>query len=289
MDKNLKIISADYCGKDVTKIVQSQLINNIVTFKVSNGLFGDPKPNIVKYLTVKYEHDNSINETTVRENNILILPEQPKNEKLGIFYTNNHVPDQFLAESLFSIQKAAKKNNVTVLTSSWEKIKDNPFSNILSNYRISCTFNIAYQITSLLKMAKNIHDFKYVSFLEHDVLYPEDYFDYKPFDNNVICNVNYKGICKNGFQSSCESQQPLHQMTMNFEFALQHFKEIMYLSIDDGICLEPDYGRDTWHSENPSLHINHGRNFTSHFATYKKDYHKSDKYWGEKDDFKFSL
>ena len=55
----LKIISAEYGGKDVKDIVESKIKNDSIDIKVGNHLFGDPKPLVEKYLNVKYELNGS--------------------------------------------------------------------------------------------------------------------------------------------------------------------------------------------------------------------------------------
>ena len=50
----LKITEATYGYKDVTGIVSDLVVDNKLSIPVSNTLFGDPMPNVVKYLDVKY-------------------------------------------------------------------------------------------------------------------------------------------------------------------------------------------------------------------------------------------
>lgn len=70
----LNIISATYGNKDVTDIVAKHVIDDKLSFVVSNNIFGDPIPNVVKYLSVKYEIDGKIKEDKVKENSICDLP-----------------------------------------------------------------------------------------------------------------------------------------------------------------------------------------------------------------------
>jgi hypothetical protein len=127
---------------------------------------------------------------------------------------------------------------------------------------------------------KKTDDYKYVSFLEHDVLYPNTYFDYPKF-KNCICNMNYLGICKDGYQEKLPAQLPLHQMTMEFEYSIMHFENQLRIINHNGwSCIEPDEV-DRYHNINPSLHINHGKHFTSHFECYNNAGVIYNDYWGD--------
>ncbi len=201
-----------------------------------------------------------------------------------MIYTNNNIESWVIDKSLSTIKKAADKHNVDILTCVWESIPNNPFHEIICPVRTGNHFNIAYQICQLLSTASLNSGKKYenVAFLEHDVAYGEDYFDYPEFTEDVLCNQNYIGVCKTGFQRKNQSDEPLHQLVMKFDYAVSHFKETLYNSIASGIMLEPPhtppYGRrDTKQS---SVHINHGKHFTSHFSIYSKTTTPENSYWG---------
>ena len=78
----IKLINASYANKDVTDIVSGKIIDNNAVFLVSNILFGDPKPNIVKSLIVKYEDNGILKEDEFLEGSTCILPSKPKTIKL---------------------------------------------------------------------------------------------------------------------------------------------------------------------------------------------------------------
>jgi hypothetical protein len=121
-----------------------------------------------------------------------------------------------------------------------------------------------------------------VSFLEHDVLYPEGYFDYPDFETGVCTNMNYKGICADGWQNKTANHEPLHQMTMKFDEALVHFEALIKEAIaKGGVLLEPQSKRSKWKCVHPAVHMNHGKHFTSHFSIYSKETHQVDEYWGD--------
>lgn len=277
---SLKIISATYGSKNVSEKLNTLINNNKLQVKASNDIFGDPDVGKVKKLSIKYSFNDIEKNVQILENEFIFLPEL-QNERLGIFYTNNNIDSKILNKSLNLIDVAAKKNNVDILTSSWQSIPNNPFIEIISKITHSTHFNIAYQILTLLLTAEKYNpNYKYVSFLEHDVFYGEDYFLYDDFNDDVICNQNFIGF-KDGFQTKIQNDEPLHELTMNFKFALDHFKEVLIGYIIEGTVLEPKVKYGKWVSKQPSLHINHGKNFTSHYDIYSKKRTKNHPYWGD--------
>lgn len=278
----LKLISATYGDKNVIEILKSRLVNEQIVLNVNNQTFGDPKPGVVKTLVVNYEHNGVIGTSSIVENSVLRLPDV-QTDILGIFYTNNSIKPEILKSSLDSIYKASIKNPTDILVSSWENILDSKFPTIKCSVATRNHFNIAYQICQLLATAEQTKKYKYVAFLEHDVLYGEDYFNFDDFEGNVLSNENFIGINSSGFQSKKQSDQPLHQLILKFDYALEHFKQILFESIVKGINLEPSHNPPYTQriSSQPSIHVNHGRNFTSHFNIYSKENYFNDEYWGD--------
>ena len=200
---------------------------------------------------------------------------------IGIFYTNLSVPSKYLSRVLSQLDKA---RNVDILTCPWHPIQDNPFPELEWFYRVPAHLTITLQILKLLHTAQEIRPYEYVFFLEHDVLYPEGYFDIEPFSEDVLLNTNYIGLSENGFQSQRpHGQQPLHQLVMKVPAAIEHFTSRLPKALTQGgIELEP-YGRPwaTRRSAEPAVHINHGKHFTSHFNIYSRDeIEQSHPYWG---------
>lgn len=256
---------------DVTPQVVS-LLNTKKSFRVENKYFGDVEAGVVKSLI--------INDLHVFKENEIVFMTKPKNV-LGIFYTNNNVSDKILEASIKSIERAAN-SRADIVTCSWEDIKDNPFIALRSKYKESSHLNIVLQVLQCLLYAKNINNYEYVSFLEHDVLYPEDYFIIPSSRPDVYCNMNYIGVNKNGYQSRMQNDEPLHQITMKFEIAIRHFIKLAkaYL-IDAPAMLEPNgLGISHHYTIYPSVHVNHGHNFTSHYAIYNEGNGKTHEYWG---------
>jgi hypothetical protein len=278
----LKIIKATFGSLDVTDKLNDLICENKLFIFVNNSIFGVPDVGIIKQLKVIYCLDDKENsEISIYENGVIAIPPSTSN-RLGIFYTNNKINKQVLSNSLSSIYKSSKKYSVDILTSTWEPIHENPFHELNCSIRTHNHFNIAYQINQLLQTAKLIKNYKYVSFLEHDVLYGEDYFNYNDFDCDIYSNQNFIGMNENGYQKKIQNDEPLHQLTLNFNYALEHFKNILCESIIQGVNLEPSYTSSytKYNSIQPSIHINHGNHFTSHFNIYSKDNYQNDEYWG---------
>lgn len=274
----LVIHKATYSGVDVTAILQGLIRNNKLVLKAGNDLFGDPAPGVKKNLEISYSYNNIQYIISVEEGGVVSIPET-STRKLGIFYTNNN-HDQVIKASLDSIQKAAE-GKADIITCSWKPIEGNPFAELPALTRHSHHLNIIIQILQCLYTARSVKQYDYVSFLEHDVYYPEGYFDYPEFTSGVWTNMNYEGICANGYQRRNADHEPLHQMTMRFTDAIEHFEKLFTEAIQQGsVLLEPQTNRFKWGCQHPALHINHGRHFTSHFSIYSDQTYAEHPYWG---------
>ena len=108
--------------------------------------------------------------------------------------------------------------------------------------------------------------------------------------NCVFTNMNYMGLCEKGFQKRKQDDQPFHQMTMRFEEAITHCENILANAlVSNSGLIEPQEGmvRRTWETKNPSVHINHGVHFTSHYSIYDSEKtQKTNKYWGSYTNYK---
>jgi hypothetical protein len=182
----------------------------------------------------------------------------------------------------------------------WQPIVGNPFEEHIFPYTRKTYLNLVLQILHILYIAKSKNNFyKYVSFLEHDVFYPEEYFDYPDFDSGVLINTNYIGLTKFGYikvredTPSCK-RWPLFQLTMLFNQALIHFTNKLEeaLVYNDGI-LEPLHdcyiNRIDYNCVNPSLHFNTNDNFSPHFSIYDQTQNNTldvNNYWGHVDNYK---
>jgi hypothetical protein len=246
-------------------------------FYVSNGPFGDPCPYAEKVLTFTYEHEGIEHTIVVPENTLLIAPPST-NASLGIWYSNNDVEPWVLGNSIGQLGLA---QGVDILTCPWHPIVGNPFPERLFPYRIGSHLSICLQILTMLSLGRAIKRYDRVFFLEHDVLYPEDYFDMPEVPAPLMVNDQYIGMHALGFQTDKDDHEPLHQMVMDHDFALAHFHALLdqYLR-GDGMNLEPNDKRVRRHSKTPAIHMNHGRHLTSHCDTYRPAIFTDVPYWG---------
>jgi len=277
----MNITKATYGGVDCTAQITSKIKDDRLIVRATNDIIGDPAMGQVKYLVVTVD-DKTL---TVKEGDLLVYP-ATNHEKLGIFYSNNHNSLVYPAirASLKSI-KTASEGKADILTCMWNHEPENPFMEYIAWTKTGSHLNQLLQIMQLLYAARQIHDYKYVSFLEHDVLYPEGYFDYPDFPKgSVITNMNYGGIIKKGWQTRGQDDEPFHQMTMHFDDAIAHCESILAnaLVTNSGMIEPQTIPREQWVCKNRAIHINHGSHFTSHYNVYRKDnLSATDPYWGD--------
>jgi hypothetical protein len=287
----MKIIKATYGDKDCTEILQSKIKKDSLILHANNGIIGDPSVGRVKYLIVEAEINGKTIIEKVKEGDLLVLPKTSK-DKIGIFYSNNTTPSIFPAiqASLKSIQIAAE-GKADIYTCMWRHEPLNPFIEYIAWTNTHSHLNQLLQIMQLLYSARQVNNYKYVSFLEHDVLYGEGYFDFPEFHNGeVYTNMNYMGMNKDGYQPLGQRDEPFHQMTMRFDDAITHCEAILAnaLIINSGLIEPQNLIRKKWNCINPSIHINHGKHFTSHYNVYRKDgLFNAHEYWGLHEKWKY--
>ena len=80
----INIITAYYSNKDVTDIIKSKFIDENLSFFVSNNIFGDPNPNIIKYLNITYDDNGIIKKSSFRENTYCTFPYHVDNSSYKI-------------------------------------------------------------------------------------------------------------------------------------------------------------------------------------------------------------
>jgi hypothetical protein len=281
---NLNIKKASYGGVDCTQQLKNKLVNDKLIMRSNNDIIGDPTPGTTKYLEVELEFKGEFFNTSTKEGGLLVFPTS-NSSKLGIFYSNNNDKTIYPAihASLNSIKKAAE-GKADVLTCLWQHDIKNPFPEFLAWTQTSSHLNQLLQVMQLLYQAREINSYEYVSFLEHDVLYPEGYFDYPDFEKGEVrTNMNYIGINANGFQPLGQRDEPFHQMTMRFDEAITHCESILANALirNSGLIEPQNLIRKQWVCINPSIHINHGKHFTSHYNVYRKDTFANHSYWGD--------
>jgi hypothetical protein len=269
-------------GIDVTPRLQSLVQDGRLSFTVSSKLFGDPCPGKTKTLRFTYElpgdDDHHIHEAD--DGRIVIVPIAPS-KNVGIFYTSQVIDSKYFRRVLGQL---ALPHPIDVITCAWKPIADNPFPEVGFPYHVRIHLTLVLQILKLLHLARELGPYEHVFFLEDDVLYPEGYFDIEPFAGDVLLNTNYMGLFERGFQKAMpHRQQPLHQVAMKLPAAIDHFTIRLAQALTVGVVEVEPYERAwaTRQSPQPAVHINHGRNFTSHFNIYSKEeiepWHP---YWG---------
>lgn len=279
----MNITKATYGGVDCLRKVQSLISNDRLILRASNDIIGDTNPGVVKWLELEI---NGVSER-IREGDTFVYPKSTTN-RLGIWYSNDQKGHPSVIKSLETIQKAAG-NRADIVTCVWNGIQNNPFHQIYSWNKSSSHLNQLLQILQCIYTAQTMGEYKYVSFLEHDVMYGEGYFDYPEFERGAVwTNTNFGGINREGWQHKGQNDEPMHQMTMRIEDALEHFHHILgnALVTNSGMIETQTLERKQWEAPNQSIHINHGSHFTSHFSIYKThDTYKEHPYWGNHSDY----
>lgn len=285
----LDINRATYGGKDCTEIIKSKINNNRLILRSDNSIMGDTQAGVVKYLEIEGKWGEIEFNERVKEGELITLPKSKVN-KLGIFYSNNNNPSIYPAikKSLDTI-RIASEGKADILTCMWQPMEGNPFHQLISWYKSQSHLNQLLQILQCLYSAKEMGQYDWVSFLEHDVMYPIGYFDFPEFDaGKVLTNMNYGGINSNGWQHRNQNDEPFHQMTMRFDDAITHCLEILpnALRTNNGMIETQTLQRIQWECDNQAIHINHGKHFTSHYSIYKKDnLYDNHPYWGNHSEY----
>jgi hypothetical protein len=280
----MRILKATYGDQDITELIRSRINNQKLVIRVNNDICGDPNPGTIKSLNIDWTDGGKFFSQSWIEGTTCTIPKSI-NRKLGIFYSNNKDYQTYptIKESLERI-KIASDGIADVFTCLWERMDSNPFPESPSWYKVSSHLTQTIQILQTLYSARSSGEYDYVSFLEHDCLYAEGCFDYPDFESGqMLCNMNYIGLCKEGWQERNQNDKPLSQITMRFHDAISHFESILPNAIltNSGL-VEPQCEILEWRSINPSVHVNHGFHFTSHFSIYSKDRISGyDPYWGD--------
>lgn len=286
------IKNAMYGGIDCTKQVVLKVNGNKLFIRSDNNIIGDPTVGILKELVIKWIDKSGIEkEERAKEGSSIIIP-KTNHKRLGIFYSNNNNKSIYPAidKSLQSIN-IASEGKADIITCVWQPQPGNPFVELKSWYTQSSHINQLLQIMQTLYVAKEMGSYDYVSFLEHDVLYPEGYFDYPDFNNGeVFTNMNYGGVNADGWQKRKRNHndEPFHQMTMRFTDAIDHCLSILpnALRTNSGNIEADKIIRKQWECDNESIHVNHGIHFTSHNSIYdKENTYSNHPYWGNHADY----
>lgn len=205
---------------------------------------------------------------------------------LGCWYSNNAIDPKIIRESLAAIQRAQAATehcSVYVRTCTWHPIEDDPFKNYTTFFRIGVHLGIIIQILKVIyeeERAGNTYDV--IAFLEHDVLYPHDYFDRITLalldhpDLDGVSNLDYIGLNETGWLNVKDRHEPMHQLSLRYMYALSHLEHLVKRCILDGYdLLEPHdksrLAKISFNGQKPACHVNHSRHFTSHYKIYEED------------------
>src|SRR6266545_4445377 len=216
---------------------------------------------------------------------------------LGCWYTNNNLHPKILKSSLDRLVMAQdqSRQRVEIRTCSWGPLERSPFRGYLTHFRLALHLGIAMQILRILYevRAEGLEP-DLVCFLEHDVLYPEDYFDrlaealQSHPDKLGVSHLDYIGVNETGWCEVVCRQQPLHQMALRYATALEHLEGVVRLCIVKAATnLEPEdksvLVQLPYTGQRPSVHVNHSRHFTSHYNCYARDAagRTVHAYWGD--------
>jgi len=141
----------------------------------------------------------------------------PRRKILGILCTTNLIHSGLLNTVIANINKAAANTvscDVKIITVSWNVIPGNPFEGYITPFKGLGHLNYILQLKQAL--LQNHADI--VCILEHDVLYPDNYFedvianwDYSKYG---VCNNNYIGMNETGYLDVKERHQPFSLMSM---------------------------------------------------------------------------
>ena len=292
-DSELTIISATWGGYDCTEAIRARVKGNKLFVRADNNIIGDPTPNVVKHLRITLNYNGNTVEQVIPEGQILSFPKN-KFKKLGIFYSdyNSNYPFKKIVEKSLDTVIAAAKDKADIVVCSWDAINTkNDVLTVLSRIRSKGHINLCIQILQCLYTAKSMGDYEYVSFLEHDVLYPVDYFEYDDFKpNEIIVNMNYGGLCPKGWQIKTQDDTPLHQITMKFNEAIEFYEHYLLSQLQKPYDIigpeDPNKKYVNRWSKNMAIHVNHGQHLTGHYTIYSmNNITQQHPYWGDLADY----
>jgi hypothetical protein len=211
-------------------------------------------------------------------------PTAKRQRILGIWYTDNTAPENLIRKSAESVAQArfqTRSHDVDAVAVSWEKVPQMALQGVLyGGEKVRSHETILKQIQYGYAHSTTFKDYDVICLMEHDVLYPPNYFDLigNAFSSNpstkVVSHQNYIGLNSTGWQQVRERHEPLHQLAMTKNLFLTNLmRGLKECKTQGWAYLEPDHDqpRNDWfripasQSEMPSVHVNHtaGR-FTSH-------------------------
>jgi hypothetical protein len=211
---------------------------------------------------------------------------------LGCWYSNNGINTRIIRSSLESIKKAKDSyKDVNVVSCNWSHNQDNPFTEHITLYKMGNHLGIILQMLRVVyEEEKRGNKYDVISFLEHDVMYPDDYFHRvkEGFRSNpiTVINLDYIGMNHTGWLDVIQRDEPMHQFSMRYSAAIKHFDLLMREAVMNGnVYLERSKQsaiRIPFKGDKPACHINHSKHFTNHYDCYAKNSNGQvdHPYWG---------
>lgn len=210
---------------------------------------------------------------------------------LGVYYTNSAVSKTIQEHGLYRIKLMTQKTpGADYICSVWDETPLIPKDKQQKSFfRNNGHLNIALQIQRMLLTTKG---FNYVAFLEHDVLYHEDYLNAlaRNYQDGYdgISYRSYMGMNAKGYQKLVHKDEPMSMLSMTYDKAVALMREkIDYYIVNGSGCIEPDdkskmlkvTGEDNVHvNMNETARSHH---FTSHYNVYSKTHiYPVHSYWG---------
>ena len=297
---------------DVSHVLKDQLnTQDKIHVYATNDLAGDPASGEFKHLTVTVEGE----QFEIPEGKVFTWPKQKDINHLVIFYShvNPHADKrqgQFVSYCLNHLLNTVPENAVVRggLIHSYP-INHPKFHNYEPMYREGIGHAMIMQQvyrTLLAARHEGLTSLEYVSFAEHDNLYPTSHFQFEDFEEDILVNTHHIGFTQDGFQKEQRSETwPTFAMTMKYDFAIEYFKNRIHSFFEDpsyyGLVepiTEHHYktlnewtnltrrGLTCTHkvrkTDEPILHLWNGSHNTSHYQTYPKDeYLNHNTYWGD--------
>lgn len=220
-----------------------------------------------EYIKLMYEITQS--------KNIAMQQEKRRFKILGVFCTTNKLHPDLLKLTLERIRVAAESTteaDVKIITCSWEPIPGNPFMAITTPFRNMGHLNYLLQIKQALIKDKETGESDIVAMLEHDMMYPPNYFDRiaQEWDGGKygLTMDNYIGMNETGYLNVVERHQPMSLMAM----AKFYLDKNLNIKIDEALknispqspfgscCVEPDnkadFKRVPFTNYWPAIHVN---------------------------------
>lgn len=215
---------------------------------------------------------------------------------LGVYYTHNRLNNKLFQTSLDSVKLAQSTYNLKtksfdckLIVSSWSKLDDSDNKPNVREYQYSFyrTSNHLNIITQLLRAIYSSPKSELIVFLEHDVIYPETYFldiedtiKGSSHQFNGVSNLNYIGLNSTGYLKVIQQDQPLSQISLLRDIAIEVLEQKLRECIVIGQCtIEPDRGNLLRIQPNlkrkPCIHVNmnqtlQNHHLTNHYDCYEK-------------------